>query len=104
MPIVSAAMVWTHPETREMFILDYHQALWYGQEVANSLLNPNQMRFYGHRVCDDITDKNRQCGIEADNMLYIPFNMKGTVISFDSHVLTDQGLQDCRHVTMMSNE
>ena len=58
-PIVSAATAWTHPDTGETFILDYHQALWYGKEVANSLLNPNQMRFYGHRVSDDITDKNR---------------------------------------------
>ena len=58
MPIVSAAMAWTHPDTGETFSLDYHQALWYGKEVANSLLNPNQMWFYGHRVCNDITDKN----------------------------------------------
>ena len=27
-PIVSAAMAWTHPDTGETFILDYHQALW----------------------------------------------------------------------------
>ena len=94
-PIVSAATAWTHPDTGETFILDYHHALWYGKEVANSLLNPNQMRFYGHRVSDDITDKNRRFGIEADNMLYIPFDMKGTVISFDSRVPTDQELQDC---------
>ena len=103
-PIVSAATAWTHPDTGETFIFYYHQAWWYGKEVANSLLNPNQMRFYGHRVSDDITDKNRRFGIEADNMLYIPFDMKGTVISFDSHVLTDQELQDCRHVMMMSDE
>ena len=62
------------------------------------------MRFYGHRVSDDITDKNRRFGIEADNMLYIPFNMKGTVISFDSRVPTDQELQDCQHVMMTSDE
>ena len=30
--------------------------------------------------------------------------MKGTVISFDSRVPTDQELQDCRHVTMTSDE
>ena len=30
--------------------------------------------------------------------------MRGTVISFDSRVPTDQELQDCRHVTMTSNE
>ena len=40
-PIVSAAMAWTHPDTGETFILDYHQALWYGKKVVNSLLNPN---------------------------------------------------------------
>ena len=37
-------------------------------------------------------------------MLYIPFDMKGTVVSFVSRVLTDQELRDCRHVTMMSDE
>ena len=45
-----------------------------------------------------------QTRTEADNMLYIPFNMKGTVISFDSRVPTDQDLQDCQHMTMMSDE
>ena len=58
-PILSAVTAWTHPDTGETFILDYHQALWYGKEVANSSLNPNQMRFYGHQVSDDITEKNR---------------------------------------------
>ena len=32
------------------------------------------------------------------------FDMKGTVISFDSRVPTDQELQDCRHVMMTSDE
>ena len=36
--------------------------------------------------------------------MYIPFDMKGTVISFDSHVLTDQELQVCGHMMMTSNE
>ena len=39
-----------------------------------------------------------------DTMLYIPFDMRVTVITFDSHVPTDQELQDCRHVTMTSDE
>ena len=32
-PIVSAATAWTHPDTGEMFILDYHQALWYARRL-----------------------------------------------------------------------
>ena len=36
-PIISAAMAWTHPDTGEMFILDYHQALWYGKEVVERI-------------------------------------------------------------------
>ena len=43
-------------------------------------------------------------GIEADNMLYIPFDMKRTAILFDVRVPTDQELQDCRHVMMPSDE
>ena len=51
-----------------------------------------------------VSQTNRRFGIEADNMLYIPFDMKGMVISFDRHVPTDQELQDCRHVMMTSDE
>jgi hypothetical protein len=42
-PIVTAATAWTNDDTGETFILIFHQVLWYGQKMANSLLNPNQI-------------------------------------------------------------
>jgi hypothetical protein len=42
-PVVTAATAWTNEETGETFILLFHQVLWYGNKLPNSLLNPNQI-------------------------------------------------------------
>jgi hypothetical protein len=42
-PIMSAAMAWTNEQTGETVILYFHQMLWYGNKLANSLINPNQI-------------------------------------------------------------
>jgi hypothetical protein len=68
-PIVSAATAWTNEQTGETVILYFHQVLWYGKRMKQSLLNPNQLRHYGRSICDDITDKNRSFGIEIDDDL-----------------------------------
>ena len=55
-PIVWAATAWTSLETGETFILDFFQVLWYGDEMKQSLINPNQLRALGLLVCDDPTN------------------------------------------------
>jgi hypothetical protein len=55
-------------------------------------------------VCDDITDRSRRFGIDIHGDLFIPFEMKGTVISFESRVPAKWELQNCRIITLTSNE
>jgi hypothetical protein len=40
----------------EHYILEYHQGLWFGEKLPNSLINPNQSRVYGISLCDDPFD------------------------------------------------
>ena len=102
-PIVTTATAWTNPESGETLVLDFNQLLWFGNDMKNSLINPNQLRHFGRSVCDDPTDPNREFGIEIDDQ-FIPFQMEGTTIYFKTRVPTDKELDECRHVTMTSDE
>jgi hypothetical protein len=62
-------------------------------------LNPNQIRHFGHAVCDDVTDKTRFFGIETDDVS-IPFTMKGTNIFFETRVPTTWEMDNCRMIVM----
>jgi hypothetical protein len=62
-PIVGAATAWTNADTGETHILYFNQILCYGRKMPMSLLNPNQMQYFGHRNCNDVTDCNREFGI-----------------------------------------
>jgi hypothetical protein len=88
--IVSAATAWTDEETGKTIILYFNQVLWYGDKLNHSLINPNQLRHRGIPVCDDTTDR-----IDLYGELFIPFEMKGTMIHLDSRVPTKWEMQNC---------
>jgi hypothetical protein len=102
-PIVSAATAWTDEESGETIILFFNQVLWYGDKINHSLINPNQLRYHGIPVCDDITDRNRRFGIEVHSEVFIPFEMKGTTIYFESRVPSKWEMKNCRIIVMTDN-
>jgi hypothetical protein len=59
--------------------------LWFGTLLPNSLINPNQIRSYGHEVNDDPFDLSRDFGINSESA-FIPFDTTETVIHFESCV------------------
>ena len=50
------------PETGLTYILEFHEGLWFGSKLKNSLWNPNQSRAFGLSVCDDPFDPNHELG------------------------------------------
>ncbi len=52
-PIVTGATAVQLPETGETIILVVHQALWLGESLENSLLNPNQLQHNDTEVYDN---------------------------------------------------
>jgi hypothetical protein len=73
------------------YLLVGDQMLWFGTQMPNSLLNPNQMRAYCIGVYEhDPFDTSRTTfGIDSDQA-FIPFaDTTGTVVHFESRVPTE---------------
>ena len=86
-PIAQCCTVWTdvHNGGQE-YLLVADQMLWFGPDLPNSLLNPNQLRANGLSV-DDNPFSPDVFGISTDST-FIPFDSTGTIVHFGSRVPT----------------
>ena len=89
-PVCSAATVVTTDNGID-YILIVHQALWFGNSLPNSLLNPNQMRMAGIKIRDDPTEE--VFGLETEG-LFIPFDTIGTTVYFNSRAPTTHEINE----------
>ena len=94
-PICTAATA-VDLESGETIILEFGQGLWFGERMEHSLINPNQCRSFGIRVCDDPTDENWKLGMELSDDYVVPFTMRGTTCNFLSRSPTLSELETCR--------
>ena len=62
--IARCCTVWTSDENKE-YLLVGDEMLWFGNTIANMLINPNQLRAYSLLVKDDPFNAN-EFGINAD--------------------------------------
>ena len=99
-PICTAATA-LELESGETIILEFGQGLWFGERMEHSLINPNQCRSYGIRVCDDPTDEYRKIGMELSDDYVVPFQMKGNTCYFQSRSPSLSEIETCR--TFMLN-
>jgi len=104
-PIVTGATRWTLPKG-DSYILIVHQGLWFGSKLERSLINSNQIRHNGIRLCDDPFDPHRALGIEviAENNLFIPMYMDGSTATFDTCCPSDEELKTLPHVILTSEQ
>jgi hypothetical protein len=65
--VCGAATAWDDPITGHASILEFHQGLWFGPKLPNSLINPNQCRMFGMSLCDDPFDPCRKlpCNVHS---------------------------------------
>ena len=101
-PIVTAATAYTCTNTGQVFILVFHEFLWYGRQMDHSLINPNQLRSYGVPVWDNPFDPSHPTQIEINDSIIIPLFGSGTKLSFKTRVPSRTELRDCPHITMTS--
>ena len=94
-PICTAALA-VELESGETIILEFGQGLWFGERMEHSLINPNQCRSYGIRVCDDPTDEYRKIGMELSGDYVVPFQMKGSTCYFQSRSPSLSEIETCR--------
>jgi Reverse transcriptase (RNA-dependent DNA polymerase) len=103
-PIVTGATAWTSHEDGQTYILVFNEALWMGEVLEHSLLNPNQLRHYGVRVQDNPFHETEMHMETEDGELVIPLQAEGTTISLSTRTPTDRELHECPHITMTSKQ
>ena len=89
------------------FILIGHEMLYFGRSMDRSLLNQNQIRDHirhcdGH-LQDDYTRTDEEFGIRTPDM-FIPFDMDGIVIYFESRVPSKDELETLPHIVITAKD
>ena len=101
-PIVSGATAWTDITNGVTYILIINEALYYGNKLDHSLINPNQIRANLIDVQDNPFD-TVPTSIDVGNGLIIPLVKNGTKIYFDSKTPSDEELNNCQHIHLTSD-
>ena len=103
-PVATCATLIREAKTGIETIVIGHQMLWFGSKLDKTLLNQNQIRHAGHTVRDDPTRQGEEgFGIWADGVM-IPFQVKGTVVYFESRALSHQEIESLPHIVITRQE
>jgi hypothetical protein len=101
-PIVSGATAYDDPITGNTYILVFHEALYYGDKLDHTLINPNQVRSFGIPFWDNPFDPTRSLSIDVSDDFRIPLRTIGTKVAFTTRVPTANELEKNDHVHMTS--
>jgi hypothetical protein len=90
--------------TGETIVLVFNEALWYGNQMDHSLINPNQLHHFGVTVSDNPYDKDHPLMIkEYYEAVSIPLQLKETTIYFESPTPISWELKNCCHIVLTSD-
>jgi hypothetical protein len=93
-PVARCHTVWTSLQTGKEYLLVADQMLWFGTQLPNLLLNPNQLHAFGVDVNDNPFDLKQDLGIQCDEAC----DKLGTIVHFESRVLTEW---EMKHLPMI---
>ena len=102
-PIVHAATAWQSSETGQLYILVLNEALWMGDSMEETLLNPNQLRHFGTIVNDNPMSDQPLSIITEDHEFSMALEMKGTIVGTDTRTPTQEELSTCPHIVLSSS-
>ena len=102
-PIVTGATAVTGSTTGLTKILIFHEAIWMGDILDHSLINPNQLRAHGVTVQDNPYDAVAMHISCADHDFIHSLRADGTTIYFDSRTPTSHELATCPHIALTSS-
>ena len=101
-PIVTGATAYDDATSGRTYILVFNEALYYGEKLDHTLINPNQVRSYGIPFWDNPFDPTRSLSIDVTDDLQIPMRTVGTKLLFTTRVPTVNELATCEHIHMTS--
>ena len=92
--------MWTNSQNGAPILLVFNEALWMGDQLHHTLINPNQLRSYRVDVQDNPFAKE-DLGIITANYI-IPLDTQGTTIFCDTRSPTEVELQQLPRVILTS--
>ena len=101
-PIVQAATAYQSPHTGQVYILIFNEALWMGESLKHSLINPNQLRHFGINVQDNPTYDKPLFIMTANSLFNMELKMEGTTIFADTYTPTEMELNNCPKIVLSS--
>lgn len=96
-PIATVATAYDCPVTGKTYVLIINEALYFGDKMRNTLLNPNQLRTNGIQVHDcpkQFDPSSRHSILIPATDLEIPLSMEGVISGFTSRIPTQAELDD----------
>ncbi len=107
-PIGTCYTAIDHPGLQETIIGVFHECLYFGDRMQDSLINPNQLRANGLIV--DTCPKQFSGGkslhgiYNAEEDFFLPFRLHGCISYFSSRMPTMEEIASCRHVVFTSKQ
>ena len=101
-PVVTGDTLWTSPHDGDKFILIFNEALWMGDTLQHTLVNPNQLRAYGTTVQDNPFSSS-PLKFEPPTSLIVPLTTMGTIIYCNTRAPKDCELSTLRHIPLSSS-
>ena len=102
-PVVRGATLWTDQNDNQGYILVFNEALWMGDTLPHSLINPNQLRAYGMLVQDNPFSHDPLVIEPPNDDVTIPLTTLGTIIYADTRVPTQEELATLPHVVLTAD-
>jgi hypothetical protein len=109
-PIVQAAAAYTDPDSGKTYILIINEALYMGDTMTRSYMNPNQMQHFGlvvnviqKHLLPSPNDELHSIYVTSPN-LQIPLQLKGVLSYVPIRYPSDYKLQNCERVPMTSDK
>ena len=102
-PVVRGATLWTDQNDNQGYILVFNEALWMGDTLPHSLINPNQLCAYGTLVQDNPFPHDPLVIEPPNDDVTIPLTTLGTIIYADTRVPTQEELATLPHVVLTAD-
>ena len=101
-PIVHAATGWQSPVSGQIYILIFNEALWMGNTLDHTLINPNQLRHNGIQVQDNPMNDTPLSIINCDGEFGLELKREGTTIYADTFSPTSAELENNPKIILTS--
>ena len=101
--IVHAATAWQSTHTWHTYILVFNKALWMGNHMNHSWINPNQLRHYVIKVQDSSIFESALSIITEDNEFCMNPAMVVTVVYAETFTPSEQELHQCPYLILSSS-